>query len=91
MAGGFTAISGGSCDAEISRFIGGISRDKGGDTTSVYRNDRDIGGKSIGDMPGDGLWAGKTKGILTRQQGSLMLTDAQEGNFLQSRGQQGGL
>ena len=50
MAGGFTAISGGSCDAEISRFIGGISRDKGGDTTSVYRNDRDIGGKSIGDM-----------------------------------------
>ena len=91
MAGGFTAISGGSCDAEISRFIGGISRDKGGGTTCAYRDNRDIGGISFGDVPGNGLWTGETKGVLTRQQGSLMLTDAQEGNFLQSRGQQGRL
>ena len=91
MAGGFTAISGGSCDAEISRFIGIVSRDKGGGTTCAYRDNRDIGGISFGDVPGNGLWTGETKGVLTRQQGCLMLTDAQEGNFLQSRGQQGGL
>ena len=55
MAGGFTAISGGSCDAEISRFIGIVSRDKGGGTTSAYGTNQEIGGVSFGDVPGDGL------------------------------------